>query len=307
MTRKRSLAVLAVLSIALAAGATVYVADIQGGEHHFKQQAVGTTPALCADQLGTTSYQMCIFAALSAAGYNPLVSANDSAIIFNGGSSGTGALFIGPHSSSSVGLRMTNTGTTFSGSTQFTNSVGIGTSPSAKFHVLGGSLTTGSTLSSTSISDNPAGANTNGNDYTLGTFRGSAIGNGIAMNIRTRNIATVTNWTQTQVGLSFDVDSSEGAGGQIWFGNITGAGTGAGLAIPSPLLLGNSTNKGSCTLNAASPSVCTATVIAGSTCVATNVGAGVALAWSPNVSLSGTTLSIHGANAAANVVNYHCL
>ena len=81
----------------------------------------------------------------------------------------------------------------------------------------------------------------------------------------------------------------------------------SGALTTTAITASSSATAGSCTLNGASPSVCTATVTSGCKPVLTNIGTGVALAWSPNASVSGTTLTIHGANAATNVVEYHCI
>lgn len=62
----------------------------------------------------------------------------------------------------------------------------------------------------------------------------------------------------------------------------------------------------SAALNGASPSVITVTSItANSVCQATNVS-GAAAAFGPALGLSGTTLTITGANGATNTVNYYC-
>lgn len=68
-----------------------------------------------------------------------------------------------------------------------------------------------------------------------------------------------------------------------------------------------SVSVGKCTLNGASPSVCTDTVVAGSHCVCTIVGGTAAIA-AKGVAcdVSSTTLTATSANAATEVVNWHC-
>jgi hypothetical protein len=73
------------------------------------------------------------------------------------------------------------------------------------------------------------------------------------------------------------------------------------------LAAGATRSKGSCTLDAASPSTCTATVAASSVCTCSIVGTTAAIAAKGcAVSLSSTTLTITSANGAGEAVNYHC-
>jgi hypothetical protein len=119
MHRYKSI-VAAILCVSL----SVSAADIAGGTQ-LKQSAAGSTPALCGVYLGSSTYQACLFAALGSLNYNPIVQANDSGIIFNSGGIGTGAFVLAPHSSSSIGLRMTNSGTTLSGAFTLPSTTGL--------------------------------------------------------------------------------------------------------------------------------------------------------------------------------------
>lgn len=72
-------------------------------------------------------------------------------------------------------------------------------------------------------------------------------------------------------------------------------------------LQGDSSVRGTCTLDGASPSKCTATVTAGAICTCTPVGTTAAIAAGGcAVSLSSTTLTLTSANGLSHNVNYHC-
>lgn len=73
-------------------------------------------------------------------------------------------------------------------------------------------------------------------------------------------------------------------------------------------ITGDTTVRGTCTLDGATPSVCTATVTASAICTCSNVGASAAIAaLGCAVGVSGTTLTITSAAAATHNVNYHCI
>jgi hypothetical protein len=57
---------------------------------------------------------------------------------------------------------------------------------------------------------------TAGNDYALHEVAVYA-GNQIGLNTRVRGITTADTWSNVALGLSFDVDATIGAGGQLWF------------------------------------------------------------------------------------------
>ena len=88
---------------------------------------------------------------------------------------------------------------------------------------------------------------------------------------------------------------------------LTLGGAGDTVTSATNVTLTSTETSGSCTLDGASPSVCTATVTASTLCVCANVGATAAIAANGcAVGLSGTTLTVTGANAATHDVNYHC-
>jgi hypothetical protein len=62
---------------------------------------------------------------------------------------------------------------------------------------------------------------TSGQDYPLAGVRTGTnlAGNGIGLTTRARLISTGNSWTNVALGLTFDVDSTESAGGGIWFAN----------------------------------------------------------------------------------------
>ncbi len=81
----------------------------------------------------------------------------------------------------------------------------------------------------------------------------------------------------------------------------------ARFASTGALVLASAKNKGTCTLNGGTPATCTATVTAAATCVCSEVGATAVIAAAGcAVGLSSTTLTITGAAAASNDVNYLC-
>jgi hypothetical protein len=114
------------------------------------------------------------------------------------------------------------------------------------------------------------------------------------------------------------VDGGTGAGTLTSHGVLLGAGTSAVSATAAPdagtLLAGNSSGVPVfvpaafvCTLNAASPAVCTITVPAASNCTATVQGTTAAAALhTVAINLSGTTLTLTGANGLNDVFNVHC-
>ena len=107
-----------ILLLCLISFGALAATDIAGGLQPMQPAYPSLVPAVCATAQTTgSSGQLCLFGSLTSAGYNPLVQANDVAMIFNGGSSGTGSLFIGPHSASSYGLRMTAAGASAFGGT----------------------------------------------------------------------------------------------------------------------------------------------------------------------------------------------
>lgn len=107
---------------------------------------------------------------------------------------------------------------------------------------------------------------------------------------------------QCSGGGAHSLDLYSGSGGnKQWSVDPSGHLVPAG-ATQKAAITNNSTT---CTLDGASPSVCTAAVTASARCVATPISA-AALAWGPGVSLSGTTLTVTGANGATNVVNIVC-
>lgn len=71
------------------------------------------------------------------------------------------------------------------------------------------------------------------------------------------------------------------------------------------IVAGGTKTKGTCTLNAASPSVCTATVNAG--CVPTISAQTNASDGLSKAAVSSTTLTITGPNGSTGVMQYHCI
>jgi hypothetical protein len=80
-------------------------------------------------------------------------------------------------------------------------------------------------------------------------------------------------------------------------------------SVSAPIVHASGTlSAGACTLNGGTPSTCTATTVAGYKCTCAPVGTTAAIALGGcAVSLSGSTLTVTGPNAATNDVNYHCL
>ena len=272
---------LALVLVAGAALATAYVADIQGGTQ-FKQSSIGTTPALCGTFLGTTSYQVCLAAAVSSAAWNPIVVANDSVLVFNAGAISTGALDIVPHSSSSVGLRMTNSGSTFSGALTSNGSVLFA----------GGATASGSTafnLSGSSAAfSTPTGANTFGgssnvfsHDIQLSAVTTYVYGNGTG---HTTFFEGGTDSTSIVYLRNFDTSGTnevEVSSAGVFLAGLTEIAAAAKFDTSVQVNGGTvitSSYHGTCTLIGASPSVCTATVASTSTCGATARGATAASA-----------------------------
>ena len=89
----------------------------------------------------------------------------------------------------------------------------------------------------------PAIPNTPGADYPMVSLLKTTAGNLVALNTRLRTTATVSNWTHTRVGLSFDVDGSVNSGGQLWFTptkvEVTGPNTATATAPQTALALTN--------------------------------------------------------------------
>ena len=79
------------------------------------------------------------------------------------------------------------------------------------------------------------------------------------------------------------------------------------IAFDGAMALTSARNKGSCTLDGASPSKCTATVKSGAICICQGVGTSAASAIALAHSVTSTTLTCTGANGLTNVVEYHCL
>lgn len=137
--------------------------DIQGGTQF---PTTSGAPTVCHDVIGIgVSEQWCAFASMTSAQYNPLIVNLDSGIIFNRGGIGTGTFFLGPHSASSIGMRMTTTGTTFGGTMAFSGSVafngGATASGSTAFN-LSGSTATFSTPTGAATFGGPTNSFTNG-------------------------------------------------------------------------------------------------------------------------------------------------
>ena len=405
------------LSLLLAGGALAQTSDIQGGTQ-FKQPAYpSAVPAVCAVSTGVgSSGQGCLFGALPASTYNPLVQANDSALIFNAGASSTGSLVIAPHSAGNIGMRMTTSGTSFMAGVSVNSGInGVTTASSlniysndasaqgfnfynhlhaadfnplvqlgdmailgyagasGKAFVIGvpsatanglrfdssGNITTGGATgfdlsgssgaekTTTGAFSSGASSNTFTNSVGIGAASLSnmrllvadpSLGDGDVQIGTAYPLVLRTNYP----GLGFneyyngthEVYVATNYAGQIQFDNsgnmnfktapsgsaaatatmttrLSIANTGA-VAVAGSLQVGGGTVSsnlyhGTCTLNAASPSVCTATVASTSTCVATARGttaaAGVGLA----TSISSTTLTITGPNGSSLVVGYICL
>lgn len=78
-------------------------------------------------------------------------------------------------------------------------------------------------------------------------------------------------------------------------------------ALPWDDLAGDSSMRGSCTLDGASPSKCTATVTASAFCLCGGKGTTAAAAVAAAASVSSTTLTCTAANGLTSDVYYHCI
>jgi len=102
------------------------------------------------------------------------------------------------------------------------------TTLSAAFTQSGGNVSTSATLPATGTTlggashqfINSAMPTTTGRDYPLGCWRTSA-SNAIGICARARSIDTIVDWTDAEVGISYDVDASAGAGAALWLGQST--------------------------------------------------------------------------------------
>lgn len=120
-----------ILSNSFTCAATSYMGPnelyMSGGTFEFTT-AASKSPSYGLFMSSPDSHFLNLFPSLSAGAYNPLTQVGDAGIIFSSGSiNGTDAgLIIAPWSASSLGIRVSPTG-----------SVGIGTSPSYPLHVAG--------------------------------------------------------------------------------------------------------------------------------------------------------------------------
>jgi hypothetical protein len=100
--------------------------------------------------------------------------------------------------------------------------LGVGTaSPSAKLNIVSTS-TEGGTTSDTFLATSGALPSTVGAQITLGSF-GATLTNAGYLNFRAYRVtASPVDWTTAAMGLTYDVDTTIGSGGGIWFkqGNI---------------------------------------------------------------------------------------
>lgn len=92
---------------------------------------------------------------------------------------------------------------------------------------------------------NSAMTATSGNDYPLGGFS-TTQANSLSLNVRARQTASATGWGNTAMGISYDVDATAGAGGQLWF---SGGNVGVGTPTPYDKLTVNGTTTVITTLN----------------------------------------------------------
>lgn len=65
--------------------------------------------------------------------------------------------------------------------------------------------------------DSTAMSTTNGADYPLSSVRTSSSPNTVGLTVRAKNTAGGGGWGNVALGLSYDVDATEGSGGQLWF------------------------------------------------------------------------------------------
>lgn len=113
--------------------------------------------------------------------YNPLVTAGDVGVTFSGGSIDTGAMVLGPHSSTSVGMRMATTGTAFSANVNFdsgvlfvdavNNRVGVNTTVPGDTFTIDGGMTAYGVISAGAGIATGLGVSTGTAGIELGTHR----------------------------------------------------------------------------------------------------------------------------------------
>lgn len=111
--------------------------------------------------------------------------------------SGGIAITLGGISVAAGGLTVANGGSSLVGAMGANGAV----SAAHTFEATGLSTTTGHTQPLTSVAKTQLGGNT------------------ARLNVRTQNTGAVTGWEQVRLGLSYDVDTSVGAGGAIYFGS----------------------------------------------------------------------------------------
>ena len=140
-----------------------------------------------------------------------------------------------PYDSFTYGAGVTYTAWSFGGTERMRltagGNVGIGTTPSYRLDV--SAFATGGTASaSPSIFRVLASTlgTVAGNDINFGGYQANTGADASRLNTHIQRTATGTDWTTTAMGLSYDVDTTVGAGGQLWFynGNV-----GIGTSSPS--------------------------------------------------------------------------
>lgn len=109
--------------------------------------------------------------------------------------------------------------------------LGVGTiSPTASVHINKALPSPATVLSNSFLVANGAMSATSGNDYPLGGFQ-TVNTNTITLNARAHQNTNSSGFTNVALGISYDVDSTVGVGGQIWlYGGNVGIGTPAPTA-----------------------------------------------------------------------------
>ena len=136
--------------------------------------------------------------------------------------------------SDSILFKVGNNGATTAMTIDTNGNVGIGTTPSIRLEV--SASATGGTASASPSTFRVLASTLGtvaGNDINFGGYQANTGADASRLNTHIQRTATGTDWTTTAMGLSYDVDTTVGAGGQLWFynGNV-----GVGTSSPSSRL-----------------------------------------------------------------------